>query len=219
MKYRSVFDIIGPIMIGPSSSHTAGVVRIGRLARELFGEEIQSALIHFYGSFSQTYKGHATDVAIVGGLLGFDTDDKRIKNALEHAQAAGVAIEFVSSSDPCEHPNTITMHLKNIHKSMKITGVSLGGGTVSITAINGFHINLSGENPSLLISHQDAFGAISAVSKIFADNEINIAHMEVSRSDKGGDALMIIESDQSLHPELVQALCCAKHVKWVKLIE
>lgn len=102
---------------------------------------------------------------------------------------------------------------------MKITGVSLGGGTVSITEINGFQINLSGENPSLLISHQDAYGVISSVTKIFADSEINIAQMEVSRSAKGEEALMIIESDQKISQSLVAALCEAKHVKWVKLIQ
>lgn len=219
MKYKSVFDIIGPVMIGPSSSHTAGVVRIGRLAADLFGEPIQSALIQFYGSFSQTYHGHATDVAIVGGLLGFATDDKRIRNALDHAKEQNVSIEFVSSNEECKHPNTITMYLKNDKKSMKITGVSLGGGTVSITEINGFQINLSGENPSLLISHQDAYGVISSVTKIFADSEINIAQMEVSRSAKGEEALMIIESDQKISQSLVAALCEAKHVKWVKLIQ
>lgn len=219
MKYKSVFDIIGPVMIGPSSSHTAGVVRIGRLAAELFGEPLESALINFYGSFSQTYRGHATDVAIVGGLLGFSTDDKRIRNALDYAKESHVNIEFVSCNEECKHPNTITMYLKNNHKSMKITGVSLGGGTVAITEINGFQINLSGENPSLLISHQDAFGAISSVTKIFADNEINIAHMEVSRSAKGEEALMIIESDQKINQNLVDNLCKAKHVKWVKLIQ
>lgn len=219
MKYKSVFDIIGPIMIGPSSSHTAGVVRIGILAKELFGEEFQNALINFYGSFSQTYKGHATDVAIVGGLLGFQTDDKRIKDSIKIAKDLGLTIEFISSDEPVNHPNTLTMYLKNQRKTMKITGVSLGGGAVSITQINGFELHLSGENPTALISHNDAFGAISAVTKVFSDNEINIAHMEVSRSDKGGDALMIIESDQLISDELHQDLLRAKHVKWVKIIQ
>ncbi len=219
MKYRSVFDIIGPIMIGPSSSHTAGVVRIGAVARELFNHKIESARITFYGSFAETYRGHASDVAIVGGLLGFATDDKRIQNALQHAEEMGVAIKFLTSDAPCEHPNTIRIELSGNNKHMCIVGQSVGGGSIAITEINGFQIHLSAECPTLLIGNKDMPGAIAEVSQIFYRNNINIANMDVSRNCKGEEALMVISCDSNVSAAVLKEIAALPQINWIKQVE
>lgn len=218
MKYKSVFDIIGPIMIGPSSSHTAGAVKIGKLARHIFDDKFNELDIHFYGSFAQTYRGHATDIAVVGGLLGFEMDDERIKDSIEYAKKNNIVLRFFSETKTPSHPNTVKIVMRNDHTEMKIKGISIGGGAVNITEIEGFPINLSSENPAIIILHKDAYGAISDVSKILAQNEINIGHMEVSRSAKGENALMVIETDQVVNENLINDLLKARHVKKVKAI-
>ena len=218
MKYKSVFDIIGPIMIGPSSSHTAGVVKIGKLSRMLFGGDPKKANIYFYGSFAQTYKGHATDVAIVGGLLGFEPNDKRIRNSLEYAEKNGVEINFFSDNHEQQHPNTLMMELFDDKKTMRITGVSLGGGTVAITRINNFSIHISGELPALLVMHNDVYGVMASVLNKIAAHSINVAYMTTSRSDKGGEALMVIESDEKIDNDVVEAISKLDNIIWVKTL-
>ncbi len=206
MKYRSVFDIIGPVMIGPSSSHTAGAARIGLLARKLFGKEPKKAIIHFYGSFAQTYKGHATDVAVVSGLLGFAGDNERIPNALQIAQAAGLDLGFVVEEAVPRHPNTVMIELQRDEDRMQVIGISVGGGLVQITQVDDFQLRLSGESPALLIFHRDAYGAIASVTQLLAYEQVNINHMEVSRSDRGKTALMVIETDTPVSPDIVKLI-------------
>ncbi|MBU7591381.1 L-serine ammonia-lyase, iron-sulfur-dependent subunit beta [Metabacillus halosaccharovorans] len=207
MKYRSAFDIIGPIMIGPSSSHTAGAARIGRVARTLFGREPKKAIISLYGSFAKTYKGHGTDVAIVGGLLDFDTFDERIPQALQIAQKAGIEIEFIVENLVTDHPNTVRINLyDDKNHQMEIVGVSIGGGSIEITELNSFQLKLSGEYPAVLVVHQDKFGAISSVANILAKYELNIGHMEVSRKEKGNMAMMVIEVDQKIEDEVLKEI-------------
>lgn len=206
MKYRSVFDIIGPVMIGPSSSHTAGAARIGLLARKLFGKEPRKAVVHFYGSFAQTYKGHATDVAALSGILGYASDDERIPNALQIAQASGFDISFVVEEAVPRHPNTMMIELQNDEDRMQVTGISIGGGLVQITQVDDFQLRLSGESPALLIFHQDAYGAIASVTQLLAYEQVNINHMEVSRSDRGKTALMVIETDTPVSPAIVRLI-------------
>lgn len=196
MKYRSVFDIVGPNMIGPSSSHTAGAVRIGQLARRLFGEVPEEASVHFYGSFAQTYKGHATDVAIAAGLLNFETDDPRIPKALEIAKAEGMKLSFTPEPAIPQHPNTVAIRMLAKGQSFHVTGISLGGGIVQITEVDGFQLQLTGESPALLIFHRDVYGTIAAVTKVLALAHVNINHMEVSRTDRGKTALMLMETDE-----------------------
>ena len=128
MKFKSVFDIIGPVMIGPSSSHTAGAARIGRVARDLFGRQPDWAKIHLYGSFAETYKGHSTDVAIVGGLLDYDTDDERIKTSFEEAEKAGMEFEFIPETGHTDHPNTARVVIGDCQSEMSMVGISIGGG-------------------------------------------------------------------------------------------
>ncbi|OPA75763.1 L-serine ammonia-lyase, iron-sulfur-dependent, subunit beta [Paenibacillus selenitireducens] len=215
MKYNSVFDIIGPIMIGPSSSHTAGAAIIGRLARSVFGRMPKIADIHLYGSFAETYKGHATDVAIVGGLLDFDTNDERIPQSLHLAREAGMEVAFHTEEAVPEHPNTTMIHLEDEHGSMEIIGVSIGGGKVEITELNGFKLKLNGMYPAILVLHDDRFGVISGVTNILTKHRVNIGHMEVSRKEKGKMALMVIEVDQNLQDSILDEIRGLEHVTQV----
>jgi L-serine dehydratase len=202
MKFRSVFDIIGPIMIGPSSSHTAGAARIGRFARTIFDQKPEKAVITFYGSFAQTYKGHGTEVAIIGGIMDFDTYDPRIVNAVEIAKEEGIEIEIHISDEIVDHPNTARVKLSHGDRSMEIVGISIGGGKVEIVEVNGFELNLSGQMPALLVLHEDRFGMIAAVANVLTKHQINIGAMQVSRKSKGEEALMIIETDQNLNADV-----------------
>ncbi|ATA59499.1 L-serine ammonia-lyase, iron-sulfur-dependent subunit beta [Geobacillus sp. FSL K6-0789] len=206
MKYKSVFDIIGPVMVGPSSSHTAGAARIGLVARKLFGRQPEWAHISFYGSFAETYRGHGTDVAIVAGLLGFDTFDERIPDALAIAQAAGMDVSFSAEEAIPHHPNTARVRIGDGKGELELVGVSIGGGKIEIIELNGFELKLSGHHPALLIMHNDRYGTIGAVASALAKHAINIGHMEVSRKEKGKEALMTIEVDQPLTDELLQEL-------------
>lgn len=206
MKYRSVFDIIGPIMIGPSSSHTAGAARIGRMTRKLFGREPEWADIYLYGSFAKTYKGHGTDVAIVGGILDFDTFDERISQSLEIAKNNNINIRFIEEDALTDHPNTARIRMGDKDGEIELVGISIGGGKAEITELNGFDLKLTGHHPAILVMHNDKHGAIAAVTNILARHEINIGHMEVSRKEQGKEALMVIETDQNIPDELLHQL-------------
>lgn len=212
MKFHSVFDIIGPVMIGPSSSHTAGAARIGKAARNLFGEEPKWASIHLYESFAKTYKGHGTDFALVGGLMDFETDDPHMSTALDIAKAKNIGVEFIENSAKADHPNTARLTIGNDTKEMELMGISIGGGKIEITELNGFELRLSGNHPAILIMHNDRFGAIASVTKILAKHEINIGHMEVNRKDVGKEALMVIEVDQNVDDRILQELENADHI-------
>lgn len=200
MKYRSVFDIVGPNMIGPSSSHTAGAVRIGQLAQKLFGQVPEQASVHFYGSFAQTYRGHATDVAVAAGLLSFEADDPRIPDAIAIAEKQGLKLSFTPEPAIPKHPNTVVIRMMAKGQEFQVTGVSLGGGIVQISEVDGFQLQISGESPALLIFHRDVYGTIAAVTRVLALAHVNINHMEVSRSDRGKTALMLIETDEQVGP-------------------
>ncbi|AGT31498.1 serine dehydratase subunit beta [Geobacillus genomosp. 3] len=206
MKYKSVFDIIGPVMVGPSSSHTAGAARIGLVARKLFGRKPEWARISFYGSFAETYRGHGTDVAIVAGLLGFDTFDDRLPNALEIARIEGLDVSFFTEDAIPEHPNTARLRIGDDKGKLELVGISIGGGKIEIVELNGFDLKLSGHHPALLIMHNDRYGTIGSVASALAKHAINIGHMEVSRKEKGKEALMTIEVDQPLTDDLIQEL-------------
>jgi L-serine dehydratase len=206
MKYRSVFDIIGPIMIGPSSSHTAGAARIGRVARTLFGREPKWINVSFYGSFAKTYRGHGTDVAIIGGILDFDTFDERIISSIEIAEQAGITITFREEEAITDHPNTARVRIGDDLGDIELVGISIGGGKIEIIELNGFELKLSGSNPAILVVHNDRYGAIAAVSNVLAKHEINIGHMDVSRKEKGQIALMTIEVDQQIEEKVLLEL-------------
>ncbi|MBO8176490.1 MAG: L-serine ammonia-lyase, iron-sulfur-dependent, subunit beta [Bacillus sp. (in: Bacteria)] len=220
MKYKSVFDIIGPIMIGPSSSHTAGAARIGRVARSLFGRQPKWAEISFYGSFAKTYKGHGTDVAIVGGLLDFDTYDDRIIRSLEIAKDLGMKIRFYEEDAITDHPNTARIKIGDDQGELELVGISIGGGKIEITELNGFQLKLSGHHPAILVVHNDRYGAIASVSNVLAKYEINIGHMEVSRKEKGKLALMTIEVDQTIEESILDEIRSQPNILQVtKIVE
>lgn len=219
MKYRSVFDIIGPVMIGPSSSHTAGAARIGRVARTLFGKQPEWVEISLYGSFAKTYRGHGTDVALVGGLLGYDTFDTRIVDALTTAEQQGMKVSITPENAVSDHPNTARLRLGDDEEELEVVGISIGGGKIEITELNGFELRLSGNYPAVFVVHNDRYGVIAAVANLLAKHEINIGHMEVSRREKGKQALMVIEVDQNIDDSVLAELMTLPNVNNASKLE
>ena len=207
----SVFDIIGPRMTGPSSSHTAGAVRMAHIARHIAGMDVASVQFTLYGSFAETGRGHGTDKALIAGILGMQTDDTRIKNAYLIAKDMGVDVAFLYSDEPVEYPNTAKMQIVSQNgNTTEVVGVSIGGGNILITEINGMAVELSGDYPTLIVQHKDAPGVIAEVSHVLAQLNINIAYMSVFRHGKGEDAYMTIEADQKITneiAELIKKLC------------
>ena len=195
LRYRSVFDIIGPVMIGPSSSHTAGAARIGKIVRSIFGEQPDSVDIYLYESFAKTYRGHGTDIALVGGLLGMEPDDERLADSLQLAYEAGMEVLFVPKGEKAEHPNSVKLLLKKGKRKLSVTGISIGGGNIQISELNGFKISLSMGTPTFIIVHQDVPGMIAKVTNILSETNTNIGTMTVTRESKGENAIMIIEVD------------------------
>ncbi len=207
-KYRSVFEIIGPVMVGPSSSHTAGAVRIGQIARNIFGQKAQKAIITFYGSFAHTYRGHGTDVAIIAGILGMETFDSRIPIAYQVAEKEKLELVIQENFEPVQYPNTAKIELygENEKDTVSVIGISVGGGTIQIIEINGFRCHITGENPAVLVFHHDVKGRIAAVTNIIAEHEINVSHLEVSRREKGQVALMIFQTDEPIAQDVIDDL-------------
>jgi L-serine dehydratase len=210
----SVFDMIGPIMIGPSSSHTAGVVRIARAAIRVLGVIPEEAAVTFYNSFAKTYEGHGSDRAIIAGLMDFKTDDARIKNALELAKEKPLHYTFKSvGNSSIHHPNTIRLQLKKGERSVEIVGESLGGGVINIAEVDGFVANFSAQNHTLIIKADDVSGAIAFISSVLAQEKINIATMSVSRKGKHDMACHVIEMDSGLQEITRQYLMS---LPWIK---
>lgn len=202
-----VFDIIGPIMIGPSSSHTAGACRIGKYARSILDEDVQTAEIYFSGSFAKTYRGHGTDKAIVAGLMGMDTDDLRIRSSLELAKEAGMDYVFIPTQIDDAHPNTVLLKITGVSgKYWEVEGASIGGGRISIRRINGTPVDISGDATTLLVYHLDTPGMISDVTSILARNGVNIGKFELRRAVKGGEAVMVIEIDGDMDDSINDAI-------------
>jgi L-serine dehydratase len=210
----SVFDMIGPIMIGPSSSHTAGVVKIASAGIQILGSIPEEASITFYNSFARTYEGHGSDRAILGGLMGFQTDDIRIKDALALAQEMGLNYQFKSiANSSIHHPNTIKLKIRKGSKSVEIIGESLGGGVISIAEVDGFTANFSAKDHTLIIKADDISGAIAFISSVIAQEKTNIATMSVSRKGKNDLACHVIEMDSSIREITHQYL---SSLPWVK---
>lgn len=218
MKYRSVFDIIGPIMIGPSSSHTAGAARIGLMARHLFGKQPKRAEILFLGSFAKTYKGHGTDIAIIGGILGLNTFDKQIVDSYSLAKRMNMEVVIHVSEEVPNHPNTVSITLSDDTDRMMVQGISIGGGKIEITGINKYAVRVTGEMPTLLVWHEDRYGVVASVSRILAAHRVNIGYMEMARLDKGSESLMVIEADQPLSSEVCQEIEALSYIRKVTSI-
>ena len=203
----NVFDIIGPVMVGPSSSHTAGAVRIGNIARKLLAEEVQEAIIYFHGSFQSTGKGHGTDKALLAGLMGMAVDDSRIPYSFEVAQERGLIYEFRSIDLGDAHPNSVKLVLTGVSgKKQEVVACSIGGGQIEIREIDGLSVNFSGEYPTLIIRNQDIPGQVQQVTTFLAEENINIGTMQLYRSARGADAVMVIECDKEIPLDIVSAL-------------
>ncbi|MBM3267417.1 MAG: L-serine ammonia-lyase, iron-sulfur-dependent subunit beta [Candidatus Sericytochromatia bacterium] len=207
-SYESIFSIIGPVMVGPSSSHTAGAVRIGQLARSILGETPSVAEIFLHGSFAETGPGHGTDKAIVAGLLGLETWDDRVKDAFDLAHEAGFKFGIKAANlGPRMHPcSTRLVVTSRAGLRFDIVGSSLGGGSVVLTEINGFEVKLSGEYHTLVTVHADRPGIIREVSTVLGDHQVNIAFMKVARKHKGDEAFMTVETDEPIAEACVAAI-------------
>ncbi|MEW6725612.1 MAG: L-serine ammonia-lyase, iron-sulfur-dependent subunit beta [Bacillota bacterium] len=193
----NVFDIVGPVMVGPSSSHTAGAVRIGRMARRLLGEEPAEVYIQFHGSFARTYRGHGTDRAVIAGLLGFEPDDTRIRESLLLAEQRGWKVTVETAALRDAHPNTAVIRLLGRSgRAVTVTGSSMGGGNILIRQIDDLKVEISGEYHTLVVPHRDTPGVVAAVTGVLAAKRVNIARMNVYRRCRGCEALMVIELDQ-----------------------
>jgi L-serine dehydratase len=212
----SVFDMIGPVMIGPSSSHTAGVVRIARTALKLLGGIPEEAEITFYNSFARTYEGHGSDRAIIAGLLDYKTDDKRIKDALTLAKEQGLVYKFKSVGNASTlHPNTIRLSLKRGNEQLEVLGESKGGGIINIAEVNGFKADFTANLHTLIITAGDVKGSIAFIADVLAHDDCNIATMSVSRKGKNDVACLVIEMDSGLKDVTLAYL---RSLSWVKQI-
>ena len=200
----NLFDIVGPIMVSPSSSHTAGAVRIGYLSRKLLGAPVRNAHILLYGSFLATGKGHGTDRALVAGLLGMKPDDMRIPDSFSLAEDAGLDFSFGSVDLKDAHPNTVQLFLEGADgNQMEIVAASLGGGRIRICQIDGVESKFFGDYPTLSVHNLDQPGHVTEVTSMLAHKSVNIATMQLYRSCRGGEAVMVIECDQEIPLESI----------------
>ncbi len=191
-----LFDLIGPVMIGPSSSHTAGAARIGLTARLLLGEALTRAEIGLHGSFAKTYRGHGTDRAIVGGLMGMNVDDERLRDSLTIARDAGISVHFQQINIRGAHPNTVRLTVTGVSGRMLVVeAASVGGGNIEVHKIDGLGVNFTGKENTLIIRHADVTGAIAAITGTLARKNVNIANMQGYRRQQGGDAMIVMELD------------------------
>lgn len=203
----NIFDMMGPVMVGPSSSHTAGAARIGNMGRTLLGEEVARADIGLYSSFAETGYGHGTDRALLAGLLGMKPDDLRIPNAYEEANRAGMAYSFRTVELRDAHPNTALLELTGKSgKKLTLQASSIGGGAIVVNKIDGIDVNFTGDFNTLIVRNQDESGSVAAITSILSQVHINVANMSVNRHRRGGDALMVIETDQHIKPRQVEFL-------------
>ena len=213
----SIFDMIGPVMIGPSSSHTAGVVRIARVAIRILGGVPDEAEIIFYNSFARTYEGHGSDRAILAGLMDFDTDDKRIKQAIEIATESGLKYHFKSVGNASTlHPNSIRLKLKRGGEEIEVLGESKGGGLINIAEVNGFRADFSANLHTLIFLADDVKGSIAFIASVLAHDDCNIATMSVSRKGKHDLACQVIEIDSPVKPVTFEYL---KSLSWIKEVK
>ena len=213
----SLLDIIGPVMVGPSSSHTAGACRLGLLARCLVGGTPQRARVELHGSFARTGEGHGTDKAIVGGLMGFRPDDERLRTALEIAERDGLDYRFEKTTLGEEsevHPNTVRMHVQRGDREAVMTGSSLGAGRVLVTEIDGYPVEVTGNLHTIVLVAEDTKGSIARITSILAEHELNIATLKVTRRERGGDAFMVFEIDEVPNERVRDQIRDLPWVRW-----
>ena len=210
----NIFDIVGPVMVGPSSSHTAGAVRIGFVSRKLFGEPIKEVQLLLYGSFLATGKGHGTDRALVAGLLGMQPDDERVPFAFEEADRAGMSFEFGEANLKEAHPNSVVLKMKGASgKELEVIAASLGGGRMKICQIDGMEANFCAEYPTLIVQNLDRPGCVATVTTMLSEHEINIATLQLYRGSRGGDAVMVVECDREVSQDSIDWLKAQKGIQ------
>lgn len=216
----SIFEAVGPLMIGPSSSHTAGAARLGRAAAAIVREPFTHVSFGLHGSFAKTYKGHGTDIALVAGVLGMAEDEEELRNAFALAAARGLGFDFYETELEGMHENSVKMTFRTADGSVReVCGSSLGGGQILICGIDGFPVKMRLNNNTLFIVHQDKKGVISQVTRILADNNINIGTMTVTRQERGAMALSVIETDSLIEEEALGQIRAVEHLKQAQAIK
>ncbi len=221
MAFISVFDVLGPNMIGPSSSHTAGAEIIAFLAQKMLTPPLRRVDFTLYGSFAKTYHGHGTDRALLGGILGFSADDSRIRDSFRIAEERGIVYHFETNETETEvHPNTVDIRMENAAgQVMSIRGESLGGGKVRIVRINGVEVDFTGEYNALIVVQQDKPGVVAHITKTLSDRGVNIAFMRLFREEKGSKAYTIVESDERLPEDVDRLLRQNPHIHDVMIVQ
>ena len=221
MSFISVFDVLGPNMIGPSSSHTAGAAVIGYLAQKMINGSVQKVTFTLYGSFAKTYRGHGTDRALLGGVMGFRTDDVRIRDSFAIAKEKGIEFAFLPNEEETEiHPNTVDVTMVNEQgQEMVIRGESLGGGKVRIVKINGVDVDFSGDYSAIIVIQRDKPGVVAHITQCLSNIGINIAFMRLFRETKGQIAYTIVETDDTLPENLAQYLRINKNIHDVMIVQ
>ena len=216
----SLLDIIGPVMVGPSSSHTAGACRLGLMARALVGGTPDAARIELHGSFARTGTGHGTDRAIAGGLLGYYPDDVRLRESLEAAAAAGLKLSFENVKLRGDHhPNTTRITATRDQRTATMIGSSIGAGRIVVSAIDGFPVEVTGTYPTLVVVAHDEPGIVASLASALAGERINLATMRVSRRQKGGDAIHIYELDSAPGPAALERIGALPAVKTLRVLD
>lgn len=215
-NFNSILDIIGPEMIGPSSSHTAGAVRLGNIARSIFNKKLTNVKIYLYNSFAETGFGHGTHKAIIAGLLGFSKSDERIKYADKIAGKLKIKVIIKKVNKPNEYlPNTAVLEMHSGNFKVEVVGVSIGGGLVLIQEIDGFEVNITGDYETLIVSHKDKIGILSEILKVISCEKMNIVSINSVRQNKIDDVITVISFDNFIKPKTHQLL---KHIPYVSRI-
>jgi L-serine dehydratase len=218
----SILDIIGPVMVGPSSSHTAGACRLGLIARDLVAGTPESALIELHGSFARTGEGHGTDKAIVGGLLGFRPDDERLRDALDIMEQEGLDYRFEKTTlgvEPQIHPNSVRITVTREHRHHVMLGASLGAGRIKVSEIDGYPVEVDGSSHTIVMVAEDVKGSVARITGILSDSGVNIATLRLSRKQRGGDAFMVIEVDEAPGEQVRDDLRALPWVRWAHRID
>jgi L-serine dehydratase len=215
----SILDVMGPVMVGPSSSHTAGTARLGRVAREILDEDPVEVHFYLHPPLAATYRGHGSDFALVGGSIGLNVDDPRIPEAIRIAEQMGVDITFSEEDLGDVHPNTVRVEIHGKTREAEITGSSIGGGVIEVFRINGFQTRFKGDSPTLLLFYRDRPGMISEVTNIIAEEGINIASLSCSRKQRGKDAFMQIDVDSPLSEAALQRIRGTEDVEEARYLD
>ena len=215
----SILDVMGPVMVGPSSSHTAGTARLGRVAREILDEDPLAVHFHLHPPLAATYRGHGSDFALVGGAIGLSVDDPRIPEAIRIAEQMGLTIEFSEEDLGEVHPNTVRIEIRGASREVEIVGSSIGGGVIEVFKIDGFQTRFKGDSPTLLLFYRDRPGMISEATRIIAEEGINIASLYCSRKQRGKDAFMQIDVDSPLSKGALERICSMEDVRDARYLD